>query len=422
MYRAEAGGVEVAHTGSKGVKTVQRFAKRLQAQRLHVVLNVGVRLGRVAAGEGTQLRGRHAHGAGALERVLQPNQGLAPPTAGLGVERLDALDFVNRANLQMVLQIGAHARGVMQYGYPMALQECCRAHARQLQNLRRPNAAGTQNNLTSGCGGDHLLARQNLGASTALAAIGQGLKQQLGHLGAGPHLEIGPAITGGAQKRLGGVPAQTRSLVDLKVAHAFVVAGVEVIAGRNAGLLGGAGKGIQHIPAQALLVNPPLATGLSVAQLLAVGCAGIAEQFCGHTFGAVQGAGPFVMVFMQLEVGQGVGPGPGVVAGELRPSVVVARLAAHVNHAIDAAAAAQRFAARVAQCAAVQPGFSLGLEQPVGARVANAVQVTHGYVNPVVVVSAAGLNQQHALAGVSREPVGQQAARGAGADDDVVES
>jgi hypothetical protein len=92
------------------------------------------------------------------------------------------------------------------------------------------------------------------------------------------------------------------------------------------------------------------------------------------------------------------------------PLVVVARLAAHVDHAVDAAAAAQRLAARVAQRAAVQAGVGLGVVEPVGARVADAVQVAHRDVDPVVVVLAAGLDQQHALGGVglsrlaSRQP------------------
>ena len=128
------------------------------------------------------------------------------------------------------------------------------------------------------------------------------------------------------------------------------------------------------------------------------------------------------MVFMQLEVRQRVGPGPGGVAAQSCPVVVVARLAAHVNHAVDAGRAAQRFAARVAQAAAIQTRLRFGVVQPVGARVANAVQVTDGDVNPVVVVFAPRFNHQHSPGGISTQPVGQQATGRAAAHNDVVKN
>ena len=105
-----------------------------------------------------------------------------------------------------------------------------------------------------------------------------------------------------------------------------------------------------------------------------------------------------------------------------RPAVVVARLAAHVDHAVDARAAAQHLAARIEQVAAVEAGFRLGAVAPVGARVADAVQVADRDVDPVVVVVAAGLDQQHAARAIGGQAIGEQAAGGAGADDDVVES
>ena len=77
-------------------------------------------------------------------------------------------------------------------------------------------------------------------------------------------------------------------------------------------------------------------------------------------------------------------------------------------------------AARIGEAAAVEAGLGGGLEAPVGARVAHQVEVADGDVDPVVVVLAAGLQQQHARVGIGREAVGQQAAGRARADDDVV--
>ncbi len=103
IHRATAGRVKVAHTCSKCRKAMQRLTKSIQAQRLHVIFDVGERLLRAAACEGAQLRRRHAHRPTALEHILHPNLGLTPPTIGQRVERLHALHFKDRADLQMVL-------------------------------------------------------------------------------------------------------------------------------------------------------------------------------------------------------------------------------------------------------------------------------------------------------------------------------
>ena len=92
---APAGGVEVADARGEGRETVQRLAKGVQAERLHVVFKVGVWLRRVAPGEGAELAGRHAHRAAALERVFEADAGLAPERVGQGVERFAALHLVD---------------------------------------------------------------------------------------------------------------------------------------------------------------------------------------------------------------------------------------------------------------------------------------------------------------------------------------
>ena len=108
-HAASAAWIQVAHAGGDGWEAVQRFTKGIQAKRLHVVLNVGKGLRRIALCESAQLTGRHAHGPAAREGIFKTNFGFSPPAAGQGVQRFGVLHFVNRANLQMVLQIGAHA-------------------------------------------------------------------------------------------------------------------------------------------------------------------------------------------------------------------------------------------------------------------------------------------------------------------------
>jgi hypothetical protein len=79
------------------------------------------------------------------------------------------------------------------------------------------------------------------------------------------------------------------------------------------------------------------------------------------------------------------------------------------------------FSARVDQRPARQSGIRFGLVQPVGARIADAMQVTHWNVNPQIVVASARLDQQDFDVPVAGQAIGQDAAGSAGSDDDVVE-
>src|SRR5207244_2109092 len=65
--------------------------------------------------------------------------------------------------------------------------------------------------------------------------------------------------------------------------------------------------------------------------------------------------------------------------------------------------------------------FLLGLEHPVRAWIADSEQVAHRDVEPDPVVAPARLEHQHARFRIGRQPVGHDAARRAGTDDDVVE-
>ena len=296
----------------------------------------------------------------------------------------------------MVLQVFANPRQIDQGPDAVLLQQSGWAYARELQNLRRANRACGQHHRLGRMRGHHVLAVPHLDTGAALLAVGQGLHQQFGHLRRGPHLEIGSSITSGAQKRFGGIPAPAVFLVHLEIAHALVGAAVEVVVGGDTRLNRRLGKGIEHVPAQALFVHPPFATR------------------------AMQRVATFVMVFMALEIRQGIVPAPTRVTRHLGPQVVVARLAAHVNHAVDARAPAQYLASWVAQAATIQARSRFGLVEPIGARVANAIQIAHGDVHPVVIVFAPRFDQQHPLAAIGTQAVGKQAACGARANDDVV--
>ena len=69
----------------------------------------------------------------------------------------------------------------------------------------------------------------------------------------------------------------------------------------------------------------------------------------------------------------------------------------------------------------MQLGLRLRLVEPVDPAVGEQLAVAERDVDPEMAVVPAGLEQQHAMAARGGQAVGQHAAGGAGADDDVVE-
>ena len=190
-------------------------------------------------------------------------------------------------------------------------------------------------------------------------------------------------------------PSPSALLVDVEVAGALIVAGVEVGDRLDAGLGGGVAKRFEQRPPHPGRLDPPFAAD------------------------AMAFAGPEKMILVALEIGQHVVPAPAGEA-ELAPVIVVGGLAAHVDHGVDGGRAADHLAARIVQAAAVEAFLGLGLEHPVRARIADGEEIADRDVIPDPIIPPAGLQQQHARIGRSREPVRQHAARGTGADDDVV--
>jgi hypothetical protein len=90
-------------------KTVQGVAELVERQRLHVELDVGAFAPRIRTGEDAELRGRHGQRPATAERIIEPHHA-APDQIVIGfVQRTYAKDLVDRALLQMVLQIPTHA-------------------------------------------------------------------------------------------------------------------------------------------------------------------------------------------------------------------------------------------------------------------------------------------------------------------------
>src|ERR1700736_6165392 len=133
---------------------------------------------------------------------------------------------------------------------------------------------------------------------------------------------------------------------------------------------------------------------------------------------SVPAAARFIMLGF-FEVWQNGVVRPTAVA-ELRPGVVVERIAAYIHHAVNRARTAEGLAAGDWDRAAVEVRFRLGGEPPIVARVVEEFREADGDVDPHRIVNRPCLQQQNLRAGIFGEPVSEHAAGGAGTDDDVV--
>jgi hypothetical protein len=106
----------------------------------------------------------------------------------------------------------------------------------------------------------------------------------------------------------------------------------------------------------------------------------------------------------------------------LAPDVVIALVAADVAHGVDGRAAAEHAAARHRSDAIVGERFRLALKAPVDARIAEQKRQPDRHVNPVIVVLAAGFQEQHFDGRIGAQPVGEHAAGRTRADDHVIEA
>ena len=106
---------------------------------------------------------------------------------------------------------------------------------------------------------------------------------------------------------------------------------------------------------------------------------------------------------------------------ELRPGVVVQRLAPHVEHAVDRTRPAEHLAPRDGYLALVGVRLRHGLEAPVDARPVDHLPKPHRDVDQRAPVAATGFEQKHGIRRITAQAVRDDTASGTGADHDVVE-
>src|SRR5947209_17774992 len=118
--------------------------------------------------------------------------------------------------------------------------------------------------------------------------------------------------------------------------------------------------------------------------------------------------GAALLVFGLLEERQHVLPIPALAAA-LPPIVVIGGRAAHVDHTVDRAGAAQYLAAGLVQGAAVELRLGLGLEHPIDPRVGVGLRVAERDMDPRVAFVPARLPEQDAVFAVFHEQAGYSA-------------
>lgn len=325
----------------------------------------------------------------AAEGVVEPHQAAAEQIVVGFVQRADAFDLVDRALLQMVLQIASHAGPVHHDVDAERREPLGRSDAGAMQDLDRADRAGGEDHLALGARLDGLAVLDEAHADGTALLDDQAVDQ---HMLLEP--QVGPLQCGLEEAARRG-PAPAALLVDVEITRALVVAGVEIRDALDAHLLCGIADCVENGPGQPRRLDAPAAAD------------------------TVMLARSKKVVLQSLEHWPHVIIAP---AGEpeLAPMVVVGGLSPHRDHGVNRRAAADHLAAGIGERAAVQPGLGLGLEHPVRARVADGEEIADGDVEPDPVVVAAGLQNEDAVLRISREPVGDDAAGRAGADDNVV--
>ncbi len=351
---------------------------------------------------GHQHIGRGAHeGPRRGERRGDPARALAAPFqrrrrhAGRAARRhAESLGAAGHAPglhiVDVVLQVLPHARQRMGHGDAVALQFLLRADARQQQQLRRAERAAAQYRLAPRT---HLpqLAALVVGHARGAPAVEQHTRRH----GLRDHLQVGPRQMG-CEKGLGGAATLAVALRHLVEEGALLLRAVVVRVGGEA------------VHLRSLLEH--LVDGAVVARVGHVQRAAL----------AVEGVGELLVVLAAPEQRQHLVVRPAGVA-QRGPVVVVPAVAAHVEHGVDGAGAAQHLAARLVAAPPVQARLRHRLEGVVAPPGGHDGDHPGRGVDQHAAVGAARFQQADAGAGVIGQAGGQRTARRARAGDDVVE-
>ena len=382
------------HAGIEAVAAVRpRFREGQVGHGLHggneIELDVGRRQFRPRADEAAALQGEFG------PEAAPPQQGVDGMPGG-AIEPQLVIDADRRvAGVlqpcdQVIVQVLADPRQVVDHRHADLMEMVGRADARQQQQLGRGDRAA----------GQHDFARRADLAHPALAAIVQTdrLAPFYGHprrMTAGAHRQVGP-LHCRLEKGLRRGPAPAVADREMVAAETLALRLVEILRHRIARLGACFDQRIverRRRPAAADGERPAPAVMVRVRPL---------------------------EILRPGEKGQDIVIGPAR-AAHLAPAVIVEPVAAGVDHAVDLVRSAQHLAARPVQPAAVQARLRLGDIVPVVVALAEQDAGEHRHLVERHPVPPAGLQHQHADGRVFGQSGAQHAACAARADDDIVE-
>ncbi len=304
---------------------------------------------------------------------------------------------VLQVHLQVILQILANARQVVDHRDVEAFEQCRRADAGALQHLRRGDGAAAQQHFLacSGLNRGIAVAHQISHAHRTFALEQDAIGECVGDDGQGRTLLGDVQVTA----RGAGATAFRRNRA-VHRAEAFLLVTVEVVGARVTGLH----AGFDHGAEQRVV-------------------AGLGRGHADRAIATVEVVGTDVTGFGFFEVRQAVGVRPVFEAGQLGPAVVVHGVAADIAHAVDQRRPTQALAAPAFHATVVHVWLGIGLVSPV---VATALQWKgqggrHLGTKIQAVVRAAGFEQQYGDASVFGQARGQGVTGRAGTNDDVIE-
>ena len=317
-----------------------------------------------------------------LRHVPDRGEALVLPVERDRVARV-ALDI----GFQVVLEIAADAGKLGNDLDAVRFQMRGVADPRELQQARRLDRAGAQDDLARSADGRSILKDD---ACRATALERHFRDARFGH-----DLQISARL-GLPQECVRSGPAAAVMRRRLVEADAFLLGAVEIWVVTDADLLRRADEGAAERVMEA---------GLRYAKL---------------AFGAMVLVGDLHIAFEVAEDREYVAIAPAAIA-VLRPRVVVVRLAADIQHGVDRGAAADHVALQHDVLAAVQlVGLLAGIGDDIDAFL-DDLEEGGGNLDPTIVVPAAAFDQQDLHAGVFAQARGDDTTGRAAADDDVVE-
>ena len=301
---------------------------------------------------------------------------------------------VLHVDLEVVLEVLAHPRQVADHVDAQGAQLARRADARELQELRRVDRPAAEDHLI-GLGRPGAPARPRVLDSNRPRAVEQHARGQRERL----HGQVG---TVHHRMQVGLRSRQALAVVDVAIegGKALLPIAVDVRGQRMAGLLYGGEERVKKRTASRTALEHERAV------VTAEGIVALGGQAVLHA----------------LEVGQAMGVVPRLHPLARGPALVVQRVAALEDHAVDAARSAQDLPARVVDAAAAHVWLGLRLVLPVVEAVADREGQRRGHVDEHIPrpVRAPCLQDQDTVARIRGEAIGEHAARGAAADDYVV--